>query len=190
MLRITGRASIEVLFLTSERASGAAVYPRLHIELAPEAHLTLVERHLGEAREPALASVTVNVELARAAHLRHYRLQQCGAHVLFSDSLQATVHADATYEVRQIGIGALAARTSARVRLAGRAATLDWQALAVGQGEQVHDTALKVEHAAPATRTLETFRGIADARARVAFSGHIHIESGARVPRRASRCAA
>jgi Fe-S cluster assembly protein SufD len=179
VLRIAGQAAIEVVYLTTERASGMAVYPRLCLDLAADARLTLIERHLGNARSPALVSVTVSAELARGAHLTHYRLQQCGAHVLFDESLQATLQERASYEVRQIGIGALAARTSARVRLAGRAAALSWQALAVGQGEQVHDTSLAVEHAAAETRTEETFRGIADGRSRVAFSGHIHIQSGA-----------
>ena len=40
-------------------------------------------------------------------------------------------------------------------------------------------SSLKVEHAAPDTRTEEMFRGIADERARVAFSGHIHIAARA-----------
>ena len=81
--------------------------------------------------------------------------------------------------MRQVAIGAASARTSAQVRLAGRGAALSWQAIAVGRGQQVHDTALKVEHLAAGTRTEEVFRGIADERARIAFSGHIHIASSA-----------
>lgn len=179
VLRVAGQAAVEVVYLTSERAAGSAVYPRLSVELAADARLTLIERHLGEAREPVLVSATVSAELARGAQLMHYRLQQSGTHVLFDESLQAVLHEHASYQVRHVGIGGLAARTSARVRLAGRAASLSWQALAVGQGEQVHDCSLGVEHAAADTRTEETFRGIADGRSRVAFSGHIHIESGA-----------
>jgi Fe-S cluster assembly protein SufD len=179
VLRVAGEAAFEVIFITTEAASGAAVYPRLHIELAAEARLTLIERHLGDARESTLTSVAANIELARAAQLTHYRLQQCGGALLFNDSLRATLQEQASYEVRQIFIGALAARSSAHVRLAGRAASLGWQGLAIGQGEQVHDATLQVEHAAPATRTEQGFRGIADARSRVAFSGHIHIQSTA-----------
>lgn len=179
VLRIAGQAAVEVVYLTSERATGTAVYPRLCLELAADARLTLIERHLGDTRAPTLVSATVSAALSRGARLTHYRLQQCGAQVLFDESLQATLQERACYEVRQIGIGGHAARTSARVRLAGRAAALSWQALAVGQGEQVHDTSLAVEHAAAETRTEETFRGIADGRSRVAFSGHIHIQSGA-----------
>jgi Fe-S cluster assembly protein SufD len=179
LLRVAGQSAVELIFLTSEAASGAAVYPRLHVELAAGAELTLIERHLGDARDTALASIAVTVALERGSRLTHYRLQQCGARLLFNDCLLATLAAESRYEVRQLSIGALAARSSARVRLAGRAASLGWQALALGQGEQVHDSTLHVEHAAPATRTEENFRGIADGRARLAFSGHIHIDGAA-----------
>jgi Fe-S cluster assembly protein SufD len=81
--------------------------------------------------------------------------------------------------VRQIALGAHAARTSARVRLGGREASLFWHAIAVGRGEQVHDTALQVLHAAGATHSEQLFRGIADERARLAFSGHVRIEAEA-----------
>jgi Fe-S cluster assembly protein SufD len=119
------------------------------------------------------------VDLERGAQLQHYRLQQYGAHVVFNDSLAARVQQDASYRVRQIVVGADCTRTSAAVRLAGRGASVSWQAIAVGRGGQVHDTTLKVEHAAPATHTEEVFRGIADERARLAFSGHVLIQPGA-----------
>ena len=178
-LRIRGTAAIEVLFVTSGFAAGAACYPRLQIELEPGSELTLVERHLGAPDAPTLVCANVAIELGRGARLTHYRLQQCGAQTAFSDTLAAQVGADASYNVRQVAIGAACARTSAQVRLSGAAAALSWQAIAVGRAQQVHDTSLKVEHLAAGTRTEEVFRGIADERARIAFSGHIHIASSA-----------
>jgi Fe-S cluster assembly protein SufD len=177
--RIRGSSAIEVLFVTSAAATGAASYPRLQLALEPDSRLQLVERHLGAPAGPTLVCATVAIELGRAAQLTHYRLQQCGPHTVFTDTLSAQLAEDANYSVRQVAIGAASARTSAQVQLAGRGAALSWQAIAVGRGQQVHDTALKVEHRAPATRTEEVFRGIADERARVAFSGHIHIAASA-----------
>jgi Fe-S cluster assembly protein SufD len=174
-LRIRGNAAIELLFVTSSAASGAAVYPRLQVQLEQGSELKLVERHLGAPDKPTLVSASVSVALERGATLSHYRLQQCGENTLFSDTLTAQLAADARYRVRQVGLGGSVARTSAQVRLTGRAAALDWQSIAVGRGEQVHDLALKVEHLARETRTEEVFRGIAEEAAQVAFSGHIHI---------------
>jgi Fe-S cluster assembly protein SufD len=179
VLRVSGAAAIELVFVTSARASGTAVYPRLQLELAPDSRVTLVERHLGTPPALTLVCATVTAELARGAQLAHYRLQQCGPETLFCDTLTARLHDDAHYRVRQVAVGASAGRTSARIRLAGMAAAASWHAIAVGRGEQVHDCMLKVELAAPRTRSDEVFRGIADARARVAFSGHIHVEPSA-----------
>src|ERR1035441_10331337 len=178
-LRVRGEAAIEILFITSERAAGAAVYPRLQLQLEPGSHLKLIERHLGAAAAPALVACNVTIELARAAVLTHYRLQQYGRDTLFADTLGARLADQARYTHRSVAVGAGTARTSARVQLAGRGAALAWQAIAVGRGEQVHDTTLKVEHNAPDTSTEELFRGIADERARIAFSGHIHIDTSA-----------
>jgi Fe-S cluster assembly protein SufD len=178
--RINGSAAIEVLFITSDSAAGAAVYPRLQVQLDSGSTLKLVERHLGAPTDPTLVAVNVNVALDQGAQLSHYRLQQCGPHTLLSDTLTAQLSADSTYRVRQVGLGAASARTSAAVRLTGRAAGVDWQSIAVGRGEQVHDLALKVEHLAPDTRTEEVFRGIAEETAQIAFSGHIHIAERAR----------
>jgi Fe-S cluster assembly protein SufD len=177
--RIRGSSAIEVLFVTSAAAAGAASYPRLQLALEPDSQLQLVERHLGAPQGPTLVCANVAVELGRAAQLTHYRLQQCGPHTVFTDTLSAQLAEKASYNVRQVAIGAASARTSAQVQLAGRGAAVSWQAIAVGRGQQVHDTALKVEHRAPATRTEEVFRGIADERARIAFSGHIHIAASA-----------
>jgi Fe-S cluster assembly protein SufD len=178
-LRIRDTAAIEVLFVSSTAAAGAGCYPRLQIELEPGSKLTLVERHLGAPAAPALVCANVTIALGRGATLMHYRLQQCGLHTVFADTLAAQLADGASYSVRQVSIGAASARTSAQVRLAGRGAALSWQAIAVGRGQQVHDSALKVEHLAADTRTEEVFRGIADERARIAFSGHIHIAASA-----------
>ncbi len=170
-------AHIEVLFLTSTAAAGAAVYPRLQVRVRDGAHLQLVEHHLGDPAQSTLVNATIRVDVAPGSQLSHYRLQQNGAQILFGDTLGAEVATDATYRVRQVAVGSLAARTSAHVQLSGRAAALDWQAIAVGRAEQVLDMALRVDHLAPGTRTQEVFRGIADEHARLAFNAHVHISA-------------
>jgi Fe-S cluster assembly protein SufD len=178
-LQVAGDAALEVLLLTTEASAGRASYPRLQLQVGPGSHLKLVERHLGGPSAPALVACNIKVELARGATMNHYRLQQCGAQVAFTDTLDVRVAEQAEYRVRQIALGAHSARTSARVRLAGREASLAWHAIGVGRGGQVHDTALQVLHMAGATRSEQLFRGIADERARLAFSGHVRIDADA-----------
>ena len=178
-LKIRGEAAIEILFISSARAANAATYPRLELRLEPNSRLRLIERHLGVAAPASLIACNVSIELAHAAALTHYRLQQCSRDSIFADTLTARLEEQARYSVRSVAVGGGSARTSASIQLAGRGAAVAWAAMAVGRGEQVHDVALKVEHAAPDTHTEELFRGIADERSRVAFSGHIQIDASA-----------
>jgi Fe-S cluster assembly protein SufD len=178
-LQVRGEASIEVLFITSPSAAGAAVYPRLQVQLAADSSLQLIERHLGAPETSALVACNVTLDIGRAARLRHYRLQQCGRATAFTDTLWARLAEQAQYSVCAVTLGAGTARTSARVQLNGRGAALEWHAMAAGRAEQVQDTALRVEHLAPDTHTDEVFRGIADERARLAFSGHVQIAATA-----------
>lgn len=181
-LEVRGEAAIEVLFLAQP---GLPSYPRLELHLAPGSRLRLIERHLGtgSARDaaggPGLVACNVTAELARAASLTHYRLQQTDSQCIFSDTLGVHLAEQARYEVRAVSVGGGSARTSASVELAGRGAALSWAAIAAGRDEQVLDTSLQVRHTGPETATEEIFRGIADARARVAFSGHIRIDAAA-----------
>ena len=47
--------------------------------------------------------------------------------------------------------------------------------VALGERQQVQDCFALVEHVAPRARTTELFRGIAAARARVAFNGKVVV---------------
>jgi Fe-S cluster assembly protein SufD len=178
-LHVRGSAAIEVLFITSPLAARAAVYPRLHLQLAADSGLQLIERHLGDAPEATLIAANITLALGRGSSLRHYRLQQYGRQVAFTDTLWAQLAEAARYTACSMTFGAGTARTSARVQLAGRGASVAWQAIAAARADQVLDTALRVEHTAADTRTDEVFRGIADERARLAFSGHIQIAAAA-----------
>jgi Fe-S cluster assembly protein SufD len=178
-LTVAGDAAIEILFINSGRASSGAAYPQLQLRCEPGSRVRLIERHLGAGAPASLVAMNITIELAREATLTHYRLQQYGRDTVFIDTLSAQIAERARYAVRSVAVGAGSARTSARVQLAGRGATLAWGGIAVGRGEQVHDISLKVEHEAPETVTEELFRGIADERSRVAFSGHIRIDARA-----------
>ena len=51
--------------------------------------------------------------------------------------------------------------------------------VALGDGPQVQDACARIEHAAGATRTKHTFRGIAAGRARVACNSQVRVAAGA-----------
>jgi Fe-S cluster assembly protein SufD len=122
----------------------------------------------------------VRVTLERGARLEHYRLQELNSRSTFFDTLSAELAEDAAYRLHGISTGAQSARTTLAVRLNGERADLALAIAALGDRQQVQDAYAVVGHAAPNARTLQTFRGIAAGRARVAFNGKIVVAPGAR----------
>jgi Fe-S cluster assembly protein SufD len=173
------RLQLEVLFVTSAEAQSGASYPRLEVRLHPGAQLTLIERHLSGSAHASFMTSAAHLTLERGARLDHYRLQELNARSTLFDTLSAQLAEDAAYRLHGISTGAQSARTTLAVRLNGERADLALAIAALGDRQQVQDAYAVVEHAAPNARTVQTFRGIAAGRARVAFNGKIIVAPGA-----------
>jgi Fe-S cluster assembly protein SufD len=170
---------VELVFIALGGADAGTSYPRIQISLDPASRLVLVERHISAGGGASLVNSSVNVDIERGAHLTHYRLQQAGARATWLDTLSAVLAADARYRLLAVNTGALSARSTTHVRMAGPGAELALAVAALGDRQQVQDNFALVEHIAPRTRTEQTFRGIASGRARVAFNGKIAVREAA-----------
>jgi Fe-S cluster assembly protein SufD len=168
---------IEVLFVST---STHAAYPRLNVHLAPNARLRLIERHVGAVSAAHYINSVARMEVAAGAALSHYRLQETDPAATWTDTVRASVARDARYELHLLQIGALAARSSVDIQLAGPGAYTRIDTVSLADGQQVHDNMIVVDHQAPQTRTEENFRGIAGGRARIAFNGMIIVRDTAR----------
>jgi Fe-S cluster assembly protein SufD len=183
VIRVPAAASqpvrLELLFVASAEATAGASYPRVRLQLDPGARLTLIERHVSAATAVSFVASTVSAQLARGATLEHYRLQELNGRCVLFDTLSAQLAQEARYRLHGIASGAQSARSTMAVRLAGERAELTLAIAALGERAQVQDTFARVEHAAPRARTVQTFRGIAADRSRVAFNGKIVVARGA-----------
>jgi Fe-S cluster assembly protein SufD len=182
-IRVTARTGaardIEVVFVATAAGSETASYPALLVQLAPNARLRLVERHIGAHDVATFANAALAIEVGAAARLRHVRVQQAGALATHIETLRAEVADSAEYVLDTIALGALAARSTLHVRLAGRGARIAYGRSVAIDGTQVNDAAVVIEHAAPATVTAQDYRGIAAGRSRVAFNGHVIMRANA-----------
>jgi Fe-S cluster assembly protein SufD len=170
---------IELLFVASADAGSGASYPRVELRLGPGARAVVIERHLSAAAHANFVNSAVAADLARGARLEHYRLQELNARSVCFDTLSASLAEHASYRLHGIATGSQSARTTLALRLAGEGAELALALAALGDRQQVQDAYAVVEHAAPNARTVQTFRGIAAGRARVACNGKIVVARGA-----------
>ena len=170
---------VELVLIATAGADAGASYPRARVSLDAATRLALVERHIGVGGNASFINTSVNIDIGRGAHLTHYRLQQAGPRATWFDTLAAVLAADARYDLLTVSTGALSARSTTYVQMAGAGAELTLSAAALGARQQVQDNFALVEHIAPRTRTEQTFRGIASGRARVAFNGKIVVREAA-----------
>lgn len=179
-VRAAADERLELLYIASADAALGASYPRLEVELQPGARLALIERHLSAAEAPSFVNSAVTLALGAGASLTHYRLQDLSNRSIHLDTLSAALAERAAYQLNAAALGGQSARSTVRVRLEGSRAELKLAITALGDRQQVQDTYAVVEHAAPDTRTEQTFRGIAAGRARVACNGKIVVAREAR----------
>jgi Fe-S cluster assembly protein SufD len=182
-VRLTAAAAsthaVEVCSITTLAGTTGAAHPRIELQLAAGASVTLVERQLATTESTALTNAALEASLGTGALLRHVRLQTLAARAQLVETLRVEVGRDARYDLMQVSLGAQAARTTALIDLAATGAACRAHVASLADGSRVHDHFYLISHNAPQTQTEQRLRGIAAGRARVAFNGHIRMASGA-----------
>jgi Fe-S cluster assembly protein SufD len=144
------------------------------VKVATQARATLVERHAG-GHAAALCSSLVQVELAPAARLVHYRVQAGASDALQFDALFARLHDEAEYQLFQLDIGGGAVRHGLQLNLSGRDARLDLQALALGRGATVIDSSIDLHHAGRGSRSTQCLRAIANDQSGLSYNSRVEV---------------
>jgi Fe-S cluster assembly protein SufD len=167
------------VFVASEPAQTAASYPRLELNVANNARLGIIERHISLRDDTNFVNGAVRVNIGKGAQVTHYRLQQAGARATWFDTLAAAVEQDARYEVHAVNLGALSARSTLNIQLTGERAELALHVVSLADQQQVQDGFALVEHIAPNTKSEQNVRGIAGGRSRVAFNSKVVVRERA-----------
>jgi Fe-S cluster assembly protein SufD len=173
------QACIELVFVATTDSKVGASYPRVSFQVGAGARVGLIERHVSIGSDANFINCAVDVSVARDASVQHYRVQQTGARAIWFDTLTARLAENARYQLHSASLGALSARSTVHVQLAGERSEVGLFNVSVGGKNQVHDTFALVEHIAANARTEQSFRGISGGRARVAFNGKIIVRKGA-----------
>ena len=170
---------IELVFVATVEAQAASSYPRVDLQVEPNARLGLIERHISIGSAANFVNAFVKVDIARDATVNHYRIQESGAKAVWFDTLSAVLAQGATYKLHGVNLGGLSSRSTINVLLAGERADASIAVASLGDRQQIQDAFVRVEHSAPRARSEQTFRGISAGRARVAFNGMVVVREGA-----------
>jgi Fe-S cluster assembly protein SufD len=178
LVRIAPGAQVEATLQLLHVGTGAPSQARLVIEAGAGSRARLVEQFLGGAAG-GLANLAVDVAVAAGASLEHVRLHEQPATAAHVETLAVTQGADSRYRQQAFLLGGRVIRSGLRLSLDGRGAETSVEGLFMVDGVRQADVYTLIEHRAPHTRTVETFRGVASDRGRGAFNGRIVVHEGA-----------
>jgi Fe-S cluster assembly protein SufD len=170
---------IELVFVAQVELQTASSYPRVELHVESGARVGLIERHVSVGSGANFVNASVRVDVARAATVNHYLVQESGAKAVWFNTLSAVLAQDAIYKLHGVNVGGLSARSTINVQLAGERADAAISVASLGDRQQIQDAFVLIEHIAPRARSTQTFRGISAGRARVAFNGMVVVRKDA-----------
>ncbi len=180
-IRVTAKMETPLHLVSLQAANGSDHASHLHhrLQLAPGAHLTLVEHQISDAEHAGLDNSLVHLDLEAGARLTHLRMQADSAKATRFLRSEAHLAADAHYRRMDLELGAALSRHELNVCLAGPGARFEGGGVLLADGRRHLDTRLGITHAAPDTHAELPWRALADGRARAVFHGGITIQAGA-----------
>jgi Fe-S cluster assembly protein SufD len=155
-----------------------APQPRVIVAMGANAELTIVQHFVDCRPATTWLNLVTQIDQSAGSRLRLYRLQQHGLDAFHTSLLHARLARDASLTGGYIDLGGRLVRNDIDVTLAEPGAEVDLFGLCVASGKQHIDNHLRVDHAAPNTRSNEEFRGIAGDHGHSVFNGKVIVQRG------------
>lgn len=175
----TPEKPIYLLFVSRTHEAPVMCHPRILVQCERESEATVIEHYAGEQGASNLTNVMTEIDMAEAARLSHYKLQEASQSEYHVASIQVRQTRDTHFTSHNLNLGGALVRNDLVTDLNEENATVDLLGLFFGQDRQHIDNHTKVNHNAPRTYSNENYKGILDGRARGVFNGRVYIKRDA-----------
>jgi Fe-S cluster assembly protein SufD len=166
---------LHLLFIATADAEPVACHPRILIHAGAGSEATVIEHYVGQAESAGFTNAVTEILAEANASIRHYLLQDQSQKAYHIGSLFARQHRDSRVLSNNINLGGRLARNDVNVTLAEEGAEAVLNGLFMTQGRQHTDNHTRIHHAAPHTRSEESYRGVADGHGRGVFKGRVLV---------------
>ena len=170
---------IFILFLSTSRADGATVHPRVLILAEHHSEAHVVESHAGLADSAYFSNSVTEIILEEAAQVEHCRLQFERSTAFHVATVQAQQARSSNLRTHSISLGARLARVNVTPVLDAEGCECTMNGLYVASGEQLVDHHTTIHHAKPRCNSHEFYHGILDGKAQGVFNGKIFVRPDA-----------
>jgi Fe-S cluster assembly protein SufD len=170
----TPSAPIHIVHVAVPGPEQQVSHPRTVIEIETRSNLRLIETFTGLPGS-TLTNASTTITLGAGATLNHQRVQSEASGATHIGHTQVRQAAESRYEASAIMLGADIARHTIDVNLHEPDAHVALTGLYRPAGNQRHDTAVCIDHAASHGTSTQEFKGVIDDHARGSFSGRIIV---------------
>ena len=181
LLTVSAGADVDELIHIVHVASAetpASAHPRIVIEVASNARVTLVEQYIGES--PVLTNAVTRIDAHCNSQVTHYRLQSEGVDARHISLLEFELQRDAQVTSFQFMQGCALRRNDVHAVMAEPGSNLQMKGVFLARGSSHIDNHICVEHRVPHCESDQVYMGIAGEQGRAVFNGRIHIHDGAK----------
>jgi len=174
------KSPVQLLFLSTPSASGAAAFPRVLIVAERDSRLDVIETYASLGDAEYFTDAVVEVFVGEGARVTHYKVQDEGARAFHIASTRAELSRGGAYDLTTVTLGARLSRHEIEVTLGGEGAECRVDGLyIVGTGQHT-DTHSLIDHRTPNCTSRQNYKGILDGSSRAVFNGRVYVHEGAR----------
>ena len=156
-------------------------FPRIYVNVEPNASLTLVEEVQMSTNEhnTALLSSVSDLNIAANARVNYLRMNLDAGNSKHIGATGVKLHRDAYFRSDCLALGSELARHDLNIQMLDSGAECSLNCVCITRDKQHFDMHTQIEHIAPNCTSNETYRCIADNKSHIVFNGRIHIHPNA-----------
>jgi len=169
---------IHLMFVSNSTGSEPIVtFPRNLFVAGENSQVTIVETYAGEGAY--FTCPVTELVAGPASVVDHYKVQIESREAFHMATFQIEAERSCAPSSHSISIGGALVRNDVNAVLDGEGIDCILNGLYLGEGRQVIDNHMRVEHAKPHCASHELYKGVLDGAARSVFNGLIHVHPGA-----------
>jgi Fe-S cluster assembly protein SufD len=172
-------APVQLLFLSTSSAAGAAVFPRVLVVAERDGRLDLIETYASVGDAGYFTDAVVEVFVGDGARVTHYKVQDEGGRAFHVASTRAEIYRGGAYELTTVTLGARLSRHDIEVVLGEEGAECRVDGLYLVNTGQHTDTHSLIDHRKPFCTSRQNYKGILDGDSRAVFNGRVYVHEGA-----------
>jgi len=169
-------APVQIFHVVTSASQGAVVTPRVFVEAAENAKVTVVESHIGASGARYLSLPMVELITEQGAFIDYYKVQDESEASFHIAGVTASQAKDSEIRTHLFAFGGALVRNNAQVLLKGAGGQAVLNGLSLLRDSQHVDNATLIHHIEPHSESREHFKGIYGGASKGVFSGTITVE--------------